>query len=140
MSVFYPNAGALVLAEEAQALLAASMLRLFKSTIIPNVSTTLAELEADEADFTGYAAGGIEITAFFDPVLYPLGGASISAPTVQFQTDDPTTVGNVIGGWWLETAGGNLFAIGTFPNGQPMQAPNQGLPLNLTLVFGSGLG
>ncbi len=139
MSVFYPNSGTLEIASGVQTMLALSKLRLFKSTLSPGVTTTKAQLLAEEADFTGYPAGGETVTAFLSPGLYPLGGASISAPTEQFATTDPTIVGNLIGGWWLENAGGDVIAIGTFPSPVPMQTPFQILPITITLVFGTGI-
>ncbi len=75
MSVFYPNSGTLEIASGVQTMLALSKLRLFKSTLSPGVTTTKAQLLAEEADFTGYPAGGETVTAFLSPGLYPLGGA-----------------------------------------------------------------
>ena len=139
MAVFYPNVGAVLLASQIDTFLNAgpSLLRLFKSDLVPTVSTDAATLAAHEADYTGYTPGGLAMS-WFDPVLYPLGGASISAGTIQFQTANPTTVGNLIGGWWVDDGSGNVVAIGTFPQAQPMTDPNFGLPVNVTLVFGTG--
>lgn len=139
MPTFYPNPGTILLAGTLKTLLHLSKVRLFQSTISPDVTTDEAALAAAEATFTGYTPGGELVTDFLDPLLYPLGGSSISAPTVQFQADNPITTTNNIGGWWLETAGGDLVAIGTFPAPIPISAPNQGIPINITLVFGNGL-
>lgn len=136
--IFYPNDGALVLASVMQTDLQGGAVRLFQSTFSPETTTTLAELVAAEADFTGYPAGGFAASVF-DPALYPLGGASITLATVQFETADPTTDGNLIGGWFLVDANGDLVAIGVFPNAQPMQVPHQALPVSITLVYGNSL-
>lgn len=139
MPQFFPNSAALAIAALVQTELALSKLRLFKNGFTPSVSTTRAELIAEEADFTGYPAGGSAITAFLDPILNPLGGASIDWPTEQFAPASPFTVGNVIGGWWIEDAGGTLvYAIGTFAAPIPMNAAGQGLPLAGSLVFPQG--
>lgn len=134
----YPNVGAINIATLVQTELALSKLRLFKQGFIPGVGTTAANLIAEECDFTGYPAGGNEVTAFFDPILNPLGGASTDWPTSQFAAAAPYTVGNMVGGWWLETAAGDLIACGTFAEAIPIGAAGQGLPLAGSLVFPNG--
>lgn len=137
MPVFYPIAGSIWLAGEVQDLLAASLLKLFQSTIVPDVNTTLAELTAEEATFSGYAP--ITLTTWFEPYISPSGGAAINSPAGQFDTDNPTTVTNNIGGAWIETATGDLVAIITFPEIIPMAMPFQSIPLSEVLRFTSGL-
>lgn len=138
MQVF-PNEATQFIAALVQAELALAKLRLFKSTIT-NVGsgTTRDVLLAAECDFTGYPAGGKTITAFLDPLLAPIGGSSIDWPTQQFAAADPYTVGNVVGGWWIETAGGDLIACGTFPDVISVGAAGQGFPLSGSLVFPNG--
>lgn len=140
--VVYPNVGALVLAGVVRTRLAASKLRLFKNTgYMPNVSSTLAEMTAIEADFSGYPAGGATLTAWLAPLLNPLGGASIESGLVQFQVVPPTPpdpiVPNVIGGWFVVDSTGALITAGNFPNGVSMVADGMGIPMNVQLVFGS---
>jgi hypothetical protein len=138
MQVF-PNVATQFIAGLVQTELALSKLRLFKSTIT-NVGsgTTRAQLLAAECDFTGYPAGGKSITAFLDPLLAPLGGSSIDWPTQQFAAADPYTVGDVVGGWWIETATGDLIACGTFTEPIPIGEAGQGFPLSGSLVFPNG--
>lgn len=137
--IFYPNSACLKQAGELKTVLALSKVRLFLSTLVPSVSTTITELEAAEADYDGYTPGGETITAFLGALLDPAGGASITAPTVQFDwvhdTDDVT---NLIGGFWLEDAAGAVRVIGTFAAPIPMEGPGQGFPLNLKLVQTTG--
>lgn len=145
MAVLYPNSGALFLATNAKTALAASKLRLYKgTTLVPIPATTLAELEAIEADYSGYTAGGATIANFSAPLLSPSGGASIQSGLVQFAFLSPTPpaepVSNVVGGWFLVDATGKLISIGTFPNGIGMAADGQGIPMNVQLVFGTTLG
>ena len=135
----YPNSGALAIAGLVQTALVGAKLRLFLNNVgVVGPTTTRQELINDEADFTGYPAGGAEIEAFMNPLLNPAGGASIDWPTVQFASASPYTVGNVIGGWWVETAGGQMIACGTFPAGIPIGGAGTGFPLSGSLVFPNG--
>jgi len=138
VGVFYPNAGALENASIKQAALAGGSLRLYKDGFNPEVTTTLAELEAEECDFTGYPAGGITVAAWLNPYLSPAGGAAIESGTQMFEwaTGSPD-VGNLVGGWFYETAGGMLI-VGTFPVATPMEGPGQAIPLNIQLIEGTG--
>jgi hypothetical protein len=137
MPVFYPNVGALWMAGEVGTLLAVSEMHLFQSTIVPDVNTVLADLVAEEADFTGYA--DIALTVFGAPYLVPVGGAAVNSPAVQFNTGDPTTVANTIGGAWIQTAGGDLVLIDVFPTPIAMDAPGKAIPIQEILRFLSGL-
>jgi hypothetical protein len=126
-------------ATERQTAFAASKVRLFKSTLIPTPSTTKAEFVAAEADYTDYPAGGEAIATWLAPILNPAGGASISAPTVQFDvtTANPPDT-NLIGGAWLEDAAGKVRLVMPFAAPVPMEVQGQGFPLNLTFGFPTG--
>lgn len=137
MPVFYPTAGSLWLAGITRTALAASILKLFQSSLVPNVNTVKADLDAAEADFTGYAP--ITLTTWGAAYISSAGGAAINSPCGQFDTDDPTTVANNIGGAWVETAGGLLVIIDAFPDAIPMNAPNMSIPVQEILRFLSGL-
>lgn len=137
MPVFYPNSGSVWLAGEVGTLLANSEMHLFQSSIVPDVNTVLADLVAEEADFSGYAL--IALVAFGDAYLVPAGGAAVNSPAVQFNTDDPTTIQNTIGGAWIETAGGDLVMIDVFPTPIAMDAPFKAIPIQEILRFLSGL-
>lgn len=126
-------------ATERKTILAASKVRLFKSSLVPTPSTTKAQLEADECDYDDYPAGGAAITAFLAAILNPAGGASISAPTVQFSvTSNPPVVTNLVGGAWLEDAAGLVRLVMPFAAPVPMEILGQGFPLNLTIGFPTG--
>lgn len=139
MPQFFPNGACLAIAELVRSELALSKLRLFKEGFTPQVTTTRAQLLAEECDYTGYVAGGETITAFLAAILNPLGGASIDWPTEQFAAVAPFTIGNVVGGWWVEDAAGAVvYATGTFTPPIPLGAAGQGIPLAGTLVFPNG--
>jgi len=136
--IFYPNSACLVNAAELQTALALSKVRLFNSTLVPTPATTEAELVAAEAAFTGYPAGGATITAWLDPLLDPAGGASITAPTTQFAVDTPVVDTDVVGGFWLEDAAGDVRLIGQFAAPVPMELAGQGFPLNIKITVPTG--
>lgn len=134
MGAFYTLEATLQNATEKQTALALSKVRLFKSSLTPTPSTTKADLVAAECDYDGYTAGGEAITAFLDPLLDPAGGASITAPTVQFAWSHVATdVGNLVGGAWLEDAAGKVRLVMPFAEDVPMEGPAQGFPLNLKI-------
>lgn len=134
---FYPLESCLQQADERQAVYAASVLHLFKSTLVVDASTTKADLEAAEADYDAYVAQ--TLTAWFAPILAPGTGYMIASPLVQFSTGvtDPV-VPNTIGGFWFEDAAGHVRGIGTFNPALPMQLANQGIDLNLVDLFPTG--
>lgn len=138
MPQFYPNSATLIQAEEMRTALALSKVRLFNQAFVPTVSTTKTELEAAEADYTGYTAGGETITAWLPAVFAPSGGAMISSPTVQFDVSGPVVDTDIVGGFWLEDASGDVRAIGQFAAPIPMETLGQGFPLNLSLAFPTG--
>lgn len=136
MSQFFPTAATNWLAGLTQTELEVSKLRLWQQgEVSPSIATTRAQLVAAEANYTGYTAGGLELAAWFNPINDAIGGSSIDSPKVQFAPASPYTVGNVIGGYWVETATGQLVCIGTFDGPVPMGAAGQGFPLSVALVF-----
>jgi len=134
-TLIYPNAGALWLAGVVQTALAASEMKLFQSgTITLSPATTLAQLDAVIANYTGYATQ--TITAWFAPLLNPLGGASIESGLLQFAIAAPYTVPNTIQGWYLVDAGGDLVCAGDFATPKELVGAGDGIPFNVELIFG----
>lgn len=129
----YPNVGSIELMNTIRTQLAMSTLQLFQNNVIPSPGMVIGDLT--EATFTGYSAA--TITAFLATYLDPLGGASIQAPTQQFQTASPFTVGNTIYGWYLLTAGGVLVLAGTFAAPIAMAGNGDAIPLDVKLNFGA---
>lgn len=134
MPSFYPNGGQLWLAGITRTALANSVVSLFQNTITPTVLTTKAELEAAEADYDGYAPK--TVANWNEPFLGSL-GAAIQMPVQQFQPTGSTTP-NIINGAWVETAGGVLVFIVTFPASVSMASAADAIPLSEILRFGSG--
>ena len=133
---FFPNSSAIAQADALQTLLALSVVKLFKSGFTPTVDTVVAELDAEEADYTTYAPE--TITAWLDPQLSPLGGAQITAPTVQFVLGATPAVPNTIGGYWIETAAGAVMLIRQFDEPVPMVLASQGITITPTIVVPNG--
>ena len=127
--------GAKVIATANQARLAASVLHLFKQNpaFNPTITTTLAEFNANEADFDGYATK--TIATWGTPVL--LGAAwATYAPTQTFLWElDTDAVGNAIGGWYLVTSGGELMDYGIYDPPIPVSGEGQAVivtPIEIT--------
>lgn len=122
--------GRIAMANAIQTLLAVSFIKLFKNDVTPNVTTLIGDLEV--ADFTGYVEQ--TVTAWGEPYLDAInGGVSLTAPSHQFVTTDPTTVPNTIYGYWVEDATGKLIQCGRFDDPIPMGFPNDAIPLMVTL-------
>jgi hypothetical protein len=134
--VKYPNAGALFLAGLVRTALAGCKIRLFKDGegIIVGPALTLAQLEAAEADFTGYAE--IVVANMLAPGLNPLGGASITTGTQQFATAAPYTITNMVGGGWLETATGDLLLAWSYGEAKGMIGAGDVIPVEQILLYG----
>lgn len=137
---FVPNAGALRIASVMRTELALAEVRLYDfGAVVPGPTTTLADLDAAECTFTGYAAQ--VITTWQAPGLYPAGGASIQA-SVQFATAAPYTVGGVVGGFYVVDVTGTdeVLAIQEFPSpGIPMGSAGQIIPITILLPWGTPL-
>jgi len=119
--------------------LALSKLRLIQSSLVPNVTTTKAALEAAEATFNGYTAGGYTLTAWSGPVNNPGSGALITPPAVNVawaNPDDDPIVTNEIGGWWIEDATGNVRLVGTFEDTISMGQDGDGFTWLTQIVEG----
>jgi len=136
--LFYPQASVLAQGTMTATRLAGAKLRLFKSGFTPAFGTTLAELNAVECDFSGYPAGGVTVTSWSAPILAPGSGAMITAGLVPFAFDGGGSgVTNLVGGFYLHTSDDVLWLIGQFPEPVPMQVPGVGMPIALSVGFGS---
>lgn len=137
--LLYPLLGSFWLANLAKTALDDSTIHLFKSGLVVGPTTTRAELLAEECDFSGYDDAGIAITEFGAPILAPEGGVAIQSPLVQWTVSDPATVQNLVGGWWLETAGVTpaVVVIGSYAVAVPMQVPNAGITIAVRLLYGA---
>jgi hypothetical protein len=111
--------------------------RLFKADYVPTVNTVLADLEANEADYSDYAPQ--TITAWLPPSSSVFGGAQILAPTVQFLCVDAQAVENAIGGYWIETATGDVVLIRQFDSPVAMVSNGDVVQITPVYVFPTGV-
>lgn len=134
VSFIYPSSAQITAVTAIQLPYKTGLLKLFKSAIAFTPELTAADLTAIECDFTGYAA--ITFTTLPVPFLDGVrGGTSFQVPTQQFNTSNPTTVGNDVYGGWFETAANAILMAFAFAAPWPMQSPNSALPLDALLNF-----
>jgi len=134
---FFPNSACVDQANALQTELALSVVRLFKAGFVPEVTTVIADLEAEEADYTTYAPE--TITAWGEPYTSTSGGVQITAPGVQFSLATTPAVGNAIGGYWVEKAGGEVVVIRQFDLPVSMSVAFDGLVITPTIIFPNGV-
>lgn len=118
--------------------LALSKLRFVVAPFAPSQFTTKAELVAAEANFSGYTAGGYTLTAWTGPSNKVTGGAGLLSPLVNptFDGADITPVTNVLSGFWVEDAGGDVRLVGTFDPTITMAAAGDTFPWIREIVEG----
>lgn len=116
------------------AVLAASKLRLFDGTLVPDVTTVKADMVAAETTLTGYPAGGYALAAWTGPNANPSGGVVITSPlrNVSYASGPAAT----IGGGWVETAGGDVRAVFVFDPPRTLAAVPDGFEFVRQLVYG----
>lgn len=128
-----PLSGAKQSALLSQTNLINSVIKLFKWGFVPGVSTVKAELVAQECDFDDYVSK--TIAAWTGPVLAPVAGYQINAP-VETWTVLTNVVGNTVGGYWIEDAGGDVIDIVVFDNpGVPMTNVDQAVQVTPVEFF-----
>jgi len=132
----YPNSGALELAEAIQGLMADSVIHLYKAPLSLTPILTLADCEAQEADYDGYAPK--TVTAFNTPYLDPAGGATTASGYDQFNYGPAASppVTNNIYGLFVTTSEGDLLIVFAFDNPAPMAQVGDSVPVNVLLNFG----
>lgn len=133
----YTQESSLAVGNVVKTALALSKVRLFKNSFTPNALSVKADFVAAECDYDGYVAGGIAVTAFLGPAFNPTGGAMITSPVTNFAfVQDTPNLGNMVGGWWIETAAGLVWAYTVFP--QPVSLARNGDQLPLVIQFLEG--
>lgn len=133
---FFPNSFALAQAATLQGDLALSVIKLFRSTFVPTPANVVADYDAAEATYTTYAPE--TITAWLDPVAAVGGGYRITAPTEQFDLAATPAVGNMIGGYWIENAGGDVVLVTIFDAPVSMSVAGDSIQVSPTIVVPNG--
>ena len=141
-TILYPDEGALNKADVIKTALAGAKLHLFQEGLTLSRGTTLDQLNAVEADYDGYTAGGVTITAFLGPGISPDGGASLFSPTIvfAFASEEPTVSTNAIKGWYITLTGGELYNAGNLDAVKQMQVNGNIIPMTLEFVEGRVAG
>jgi hypothetical protein len=133
-SSFVSSQGAEDVALLVQTQLVNCTMHLFQADLLPSPTPTtpLSTFLAAEANFDGYAPA--TIAAWQDPVL--AGNAwAIYAPTQTFRFTFSAGVGNVIGGYFIVTAGGDLKDYTVFNPSEAVNAPGQAVIRTPVEVF-----
>lgn len=114
--------------------LALSTLNLFQNNTTVNPLNVIADFVV--ASYTGYTVQTLTTVSapFIDPVN---GGVSIACPSHLFLCT-ATAGSNIIYGYWIEDAAGNLIVAGNI-DPAPMNVNNNAIPLQIILNF-QGLG
>lgn len=114
--------------------LAGCTMHLFQSTYNPSPTDPVETFLANECDFDGYSPA--TIATWGDPVLQGSSWVTF-APTQTFRWDFSTTgAGNMVGGYFIVTADGDLKDYVVFDPAQPMtgtgmaviRTPSEGFP------------
>ena len=84
-----------------QTALGSSVLRLLQN-YTPSYTDNRAVLLTHEANFTGYTAGGYNVSGWVGPALPGTGGSSITSPLVNVVPAANNTITNSISGFWIE--------------------------------------
>ena len=110
-------------------LLANYKIRLWQNTLSAlTINTTVADLIANEATYSGY--GAITALTAPNPYLVPGGGGNLQLPTAQFQPTG-TVVQNMIRGWWVELSTGEIQLAGQFDSDIAMNDVTAAIPLDI---------
>jgi len=133
----YTNEAALAQAEEARAGLALSLLRVFDATIVPDATTTAADMIAVETGLIGYPPGGYPMTAFAAPQLIAAGVAVITSPLVAIVYASGASA--ALGGAWIEDAAGDVRGVFIFDPPRTLAAIGDGLQFLRQLAYGGSL-
>jgi len=130
----YSNEAALAEAAIIQADLALSKMRLFDATLIPDVTTTKADMIAVETALVGYPAGGYTLTAWGAPLLATGGGAVITSELEHVAYASGAAA--AIGGGWVEDAAGDVRMIFIFDPPRTLAAVGDGFDWVRQLLYG----
>jgi hypothetical protein len=133
VALIIPTIGELNILIAVVTYLVSSKIKLFKSNTVITPDTVLADLT--EADYTGYVAQ--TVTAWGTPVLNGDGKAETIAPSHTFAPTSPTTVPNIVYGYWVEDTAGNLLWAENFAEPKALNGPTDGFVLLGVFTFAS---
>lgn len=124
-------------AAELKTALANCKVRLFKSALpAVNIFTPLSAIDAQQADYSGYTANGVTVTAAGDPYIdLETNSVMVALPSVQFnfatpEEGDPVT--NQIGGAYVVDSGGKLRGVQRFETARNMAGDLNSIVVSLS--------
>jgi hypothetical protein len=133
-TTFVASQGAFDEASLTQTQLVNCTMHLFQQSLLPapTPTTPLSAFLAAEANFDGYAPATIAVWSA--PVL--AGSAwAIYAPTQTFRWTFSLGVVNTIGGYWIQTAGGDIKDYTVFNPAESVSGPGQAIIRTPVEVF-----
>jgi len=111
-------------------------MRLFKAGFFPNYATTWDDLLLHQCDYSGYPEGGATLT-WGGPLINPTGGCSVNTEcTFAYAAGEDPLISNTVGGGWIETSTGKVFAFFTFPSPATLAKNGDGFIVHLTETVG----
>lgn len=128
--------GAKLEAENSQALLANSVVHLFKSGFVPSPTSTLQNFLDQECNFDGYVAKTLATW----PNIVLAGAAYLIYPATQTWLWEHVAAdtGNQVGGAFIVTSDGDLYSYTVFDPTRPMQGPDQAIIFAPSDLFPAG--
>lgn len=99
----------------------------------PAFDTPVADLTPNEADFTGYPAGGVAVT-MSDPLNILTTAQAILISALFIVTEDDPQVENQVYGWWIDN-GTDVIAYERFNTSGPFNLAEPGDYLDCTILL-----
>jgi len=84
-------------------------MHLFKSTFVPDQNSTLADFQANEVNFTGYAA--FVMATAWDWRLSITGNIQAIYPGIAVFLQTAITDTDIAGGWWIEDTANTVLLL-----------------------------
>ena len=101
----------------------------------PDANSLLADFNAHEANYTGYAAGGVALASPTGPYNDGVNQVADNFPTIAFQPTGPVLVSNEIRGAYFEDSGNDVQEYWIFD--QPVTMAD---PLDIILLDAKFVG
>lgn len=129
---YISQSGALLDAQTWQTLLENATMHLFQSSYTPQPTDPITLFQAAECTFDGYAPS--TIATWDNPVLAGTAWALLCAIQI-FRWTFSTGVNNMVGGYWIQTAGGTLVTYAVFDPAESAGGTGQAIVRTPVQVF-----
>jgi hypothetical protein len=134
-TILYPDVGAMTNLGLIKTHMVSCKCKLYTNSVVLSRNTLKTDLT--EATFDGYVAA--TIAALLAVYINPAGGAICQVPKTQFDYGPAGSppVTEIVYGWWLEDAAGNLIIVGDFDTPIPMAEVGNSVVVDVALTFGN---